>query len=285
MNIQNDFFDNNQNKEINFNNISKINVSQNIELQKNLHNVQNLHINNNNNLNKQNLINQIKNDNLNNSELLLLKFNKLKYSMNNYSNILNNNEKINNFKRKILIDYSNNITFILPYKPKENTILCENKSLDNIIQKEILQNNLKLGNKKNREISKLEYEQYNKSNEESKSIAISQNKVIEYKTFENDKLKDGNDNIKFNYKNFTLIKKLLIELNFKINKEYNKVYKKYFFYLSKILFIITINNNEHKVTEILEKKGNKEIKLNTEKYITKELSYIKMYLEKRKSIL
>ena len=46
------------------------------------------------------------------------------------------------------------------------------------------------------------------------------------------------------------IKKLKIELE-KTQKEYNKVYKKYSFYLSNILFIITINNADLKITEIL----------------------------------
>ena len=275
MNLQNDFFEKNQSKEILFNNTSKINLCQNLTLQKDLNKLQTLNNNNNQNQfhkinqNNQNLKNQIKIDNMNNCDILLLKFNKLMNLMNKFSNVINKEENIKSFQRKILIDYSNNITFILPYKSKKNNILTDNKSFNNKIL---------------REINKLEYEQYNKSNEEGKSIEISRDKLIEIKKFENDKLKD-NDVIKFNYNNFTFIKKLLIELNFKINKEYNKVYKKYFFYLSNILFIITINKIDLKIIEILEKKGNKETKLNTEKYITKELAYIKSYLEKRKSIL
>lgn len=290
MNLQNDFFEKNQSKEILFNNTSKINLCQNLTLQKDLNKLQTLNNNNNQNQfhkinqNNQNLKNQIKIDNMNNCDILLLKFNKLMNLMNKFSNVINKEENIKSFQRKILIDYSNNITFILPYKSKKNNILTDNKSFNNIIQKETLKNNLILGNKIQREINKLEYEQYNKSNEEGKSREISRDKIIEIKKFENDKLKD-NDVIKFNYNNFTFIKKLLIELNFKINKEYNKVYKKYFFYLSNILFIITINKIDLKIIEILEKKGNKETKLNTEKYITKELAYIKSYLEKRKSIL
>ena len=285
MNIQNDSFENNHNKEINFNNVSKINVSQNIILQKDLNKFQTLNNNNNSNLNNQNLMNQIKIDKFNYPNLLLFKFNQLKNSMKKFSNVQNKNENIKSFQRKILTDYSNNITFMLPYKLKKNTILCENKSLDNINQKESINNNLILGNKKHREISKLEYEKYNKRNEEGKSIEIYQNKLMEFKKSENDNFKDDNEIIKLNYKNFSLIKKLLIELNFKINKEYNKVYKKYSFYLSNILFIITINNADLKITEILEKKEKKETKLNKEKNVTKELAYIKWYLEKIKSIL
>ncbi len=285
MNIQNDSFENNHNKEINFNNVSKINVSQNIILQKNLNKFQTLNNNNNSNLNNQNLMNQIKSDKFNYPNLLLFKFNQLKNSMKKFSNVQNKNENIKSFQRKILTDYSNNITFMLPNKLKKNTILCENKSLDNINQKESINNNLILGNKKHREISKLEYEKYNKRNEEGKSIEIYQNKLMEFKKSENDNFKDDNEIIKLNYKNLSLIKKLLIELNFKINKEYNKVYKKYSFYLSNILFIITINNADLKITEILEKKEKKETKLNKEKNITKELAYIKWYLEKIKSIL
>ena len=78
MNIQNDSFENNHNKEINFNNVSKINVSQNIILQKNLNKFQTLNNNNNSNLNNQNLMNQIKIDKFNYPNLLLFKFNQLK---------------------------------------------------------------------------------------------------------------------------------------------------------------------------------------------------------------
>jgi len=75
---------------------------------------------------------------------------------------------------------------------------------------------------------------------------------------------------------------LLINSNFEINTQYSKCYKKYSFNISNILFIITVSNDNYKITEVYKKNGKIEKKFCTEKLISNELINIKNYLENKK---
>ena len=78
-----------------------------------------------------------------------------------------------------------------------------------------------------------------------------------------------------------MIKKLLLNLNLQINKQYCKVNKKYSFNISNILFVITMNSDNYKITEIYKKKGKNEKRIISEKLISKELIDIINYLQKK----
>lgn len=70
-------------------------------------------------------------------------------------------------------------------------------------------------------------------------------------------------------------------MNLQINKQYCKVNKKYSFNISNILFVITMNNDNYKITEIYKKKGKNEKRIISEKLISKELIDIINYLQKK----
>ena len=72
-------------------------------------------------------------------------------------------------------------------------------------------------------------------------------------------------------------------MNLQINKEYCKVTKKYSFNISNILFVITMNSDNYKITEIFKKKGKNEKSIIYEKLISKELNDIINYLQNIKT--
>ena len=267
-------------KEINFKEISKIQITgEKINKNKNSENKKN-DIDNNNTKNYQ-LNNQ------NNIDFLTLKLSKLMNSMKKYSQ----NEKkrnisnIKEFKRSIFIDYSGNKDLILTCNSIDNIVFSEKEINYNRIQeKENSQNNIFLGNKSKREfINEFDNQKIlnNISNEEeNKSFVIVKDGIVKIKTNEFIDKNENNELSQINYKNLSLITKLLNDLKYKFNIECTKNYKKYCFYISNILFIVKLNKDNLKVVEINEKNGDKKTKIVSEKMISKKLNHIKSYLKK-----
>ena len=267
-------------KEINFKEISKIQITgEKINKNKNSENKKN-DIDNNNSKNYQ-LNNQ------NNIDFLTLKLSKLMNSMKKYSQ----NEKkrnisnIKEFKRSIFIDYSGNKDLILTCNSIDNIVFSEKEINYNRIQeKENSQNNIFLGNKSKREfINEFDNQKIlnNISNEEeNKSFVIVKDGIVKIKTNEFIDKNENNELSQINYKNLSLITKLLNDLKYKFNIECTKNYKKYCFYISNILFIVKLNKDNLKVVEINEKNGDKKTKIVSEKMISKKLNHIKSYLKK-----
>ena len=267
-------------KEINFKEISKIQITgEKINKNKNSENKKN-DIDNNNTKNYQ-LNNQ------NNIDFLTLKLSKLMNSMKKYSQ----NEKkrnisnIKEFKRSIFIDYSGNKDLILTCNSIDNIVFSEKEINYNRIQeKENSQNNIFLGNKSKREfINEFDNQKIlnNISNEEeNKSFVIVKDGIVKIKTNEFIDKNENNELSQINYKNLSLITKLLNDLKYKFNIECTKNYKKYCFYISNILFIVKLNKDNLKVVEINEKNGDKKTKIVSEKMIFKKLNNIKSYLKK-----
>ena len=267
-------------KEINFKEISKIQITgEKINKNKNSENKKN-DIDNYNTKNYQ-LNNQ------NNIDFLTLKLSKLMNSMKKYSQ----NEKkrnisnIKEFKRSIFIDYSGNKDLILTCNSIDNIVFSEKEINYNRIQeKENSQNNIFLGNKSKREfINEFDNQKIlnNISNEEeNKSFVIVKDGIVKIKTNEFIDKNENNELSQINYKNLSLITKLLNDLKYKFNIECTKNYKKYCFYISNILFIVKLNKDNLKVVEINEKNGDKKTKIVSEKMIFKKLNNIKSYLKK-----
>ena len=267
-------------KEINFKEISKIQITgEKINKNKNSENKKN-DIDNYNTKNYQ-LNNQ------NNIDFLTLKLSKLMNSMKKYSQ----NEKkrnisnIKEFKRSIFIDYSGNKDLILTCNSIDNIFFSEKEINYNRIQeKENSQNNIFLGNKSKREfINEFDNQKIlnNISNEEeNKSFVIVKDGIVKIKTNEFIDKNENNELSQINYKNLSLITKLLNDLKYKFNIECTKNYKKYCFYISNILFIVKLNKDNLKVVEINEKNGDKKTKIVSEKMIFKKLNNIKSYLKK-----
>ncbi len=267
-------------KEINFKEISKIQITgEKINKNKNSENKKN-DIDNYNTKNYQ-LNNQ------NNIDFLTLKLSKLMNSMKKYSQ----NEKkrnisnIKEFKRSIFIDYSGNKDLILTCNSIDNIVFSEKEINYNRIQeKENSQNNIFLGNKSKREfINEFDNQKIlnNISNEEeNKSFVIVKDGIVKIKTNEFIDKNENNELSQINYKNLSLITKLLNDSKYKFNIECTKNYKKYCFYISNILFIVKLNKDNLKVVEINEKNGDKKTKIVSEKMISKKLNHIKSYLKK-----
>lgn len=228
---------------------------------------------------KFNLKNEIQR--INNEQTFISKLDKLKNSMKCFAK--NNSKEINfkNFQRDIFINYSNNIKFVQPNISNENIILLQ-KEISNL-QKENTQNINYLGHKIKRENSIEQGKKIlnNKSNDENKNLVMFKDGILKIRTNELIDSNENNDINQFNYYNLSSIKKLLIQLNYKINTEKNKSFKRYYFYISNILIIITVNIVNYEIIEIYEKKGDKETRFNSNISISKELCHIKSYLEKR----
>ena len=80
----------------------------------------------------------------------------------------------------------------------------------------------------------------------------------------------------------SIIKKLLINSNLKISKQYDKNEKKYWFCILKYTYIITVNKLNDKITEIKRVKENNNSYdkiLKSDILISKELNIIKTFLE------
>lgn len=196
---------------------------------------------------------------------------------------------ISKFKREFLIDYNLNQTLI-SQKSIEDDDFYFNKNI--IMSKEEideLRNNL-LGNKTNR----INNENPIISNEKNKNLVSYKNGKIKIQQEEEDKKIENNNNdiIKLNHnvtiiyllilQILSIIKKLLINSNLKISKQFDKNEKKYWFCILKYTYIITVNKLNDKITEI------KRIKENNNSYdkilksdilISKELNIIKSFLE------
>ena len=281
MDYQTNLVQNKEYKEINFNEITKINIIGE-EMNKNK-----------NSENKKNDVDDknTKNYKLNNHyniEYLTLKLSKLMNSMkkNPQNKKEINKSNIKDFKRSIFIDYSGNKNLTFPFNSIDNLVLTEKEiNYSRIQEKENLQNNIFLGNKSKREFIK-EFDNQNILNnisneEDNQSFVIVKDGIIKIKTNDVIEKNDNNELYQINYKTLLLIKKLLKELNYTFTIECTKLYKKICFYISNILFIIKLNKDNSKVVEINEKKGDKKTKIVDEQIITKELNHIKSYLEKK----
>ena len=196
---------------------------------------------------------------------------------------------ISKFKREFLIDYNLNQTLI-SQKSIEDDDFYFNKNI--IMSKEEvdeLRKNL-LGNKTNR----INNENPIINNEKNKNLVSYKNGKIKIQQEEEDKKIENNNNdiIKLNHnvtiiyllilQILSIIKKLLINSNLKISKQFDKNEKKYWFCILKYTYIITVNKLNDKITEI------KRIKENNNSYdkilksdilISKELNIIKSFLE------
>ena len=210
-------------------------------------------------------------------------------SDNFYENKTINEIPISKFKREFLIDYNLNQTLI-SQKSIEDDDFYFNKNI--IMSKEEvdeLRKNL-LGNKTNR----INNENPIINNEKNKNLVSYKNGKIKIQQEEEDKKIENNNNdiIKLNHnvtiiyllilQILSIIKKLLINSNLKISKQYDKHEKKYWFCILKCTYIITVNKLNDKITEI------KRIKENNNSYdkilksdilISKELNIIKSFLE------
>ncbi len=280
MDYQTNLVQNKEYKEINFNEITKINIIGE-EMNKN-----------NNSENKKNDVDDknTKNYKLNNHyniEYLTLKLSKLMNSMkkNPQNKKEINKSNIKDFKRSIFIDYSGNKNLTFPFNSIDNLVLSEKEiNYSRIQEKENLQNNIFLGNKSKREfINEFDNQKIlnNISNEEeNKSFVIVKDGIVKIKTNEFIDKNENNELSQINYKNLSLITKLLNDSKYKFNIECTKNYKKYCFYISNILFIVKLNKDNLKVVEINEKNGDKKTKIVSEKMIFKKLNHIKSYLKK-----
>ena len=241
----------------------------------------------NDNQNKENIMNEIKNnlnqilqnESIKNDTILTNKLDKLKNAMMIY-NKKKNKEEINYKKlnRDVFVNYTNNIKFVIP------NVLNKKKSFKKEfpnLEKENIQKNIYL-RKKNKRENKFSNNILNDKSKDNdnKNYVIFQNGIIKIRTNEINDSNGIDNNIQLNYRNLTSIKKLLIQLNLKISTERNKLIKKYFFGISNIFFVITVNNSNLKIIEIYEKKGDKETIIDSDKCISKELCRIKNYLEK-----
>ena len=279
MDYQTNLVQNKEYKEINFNEITKINIigeemnkkSENKKNDVDDKNTKNYQLNNHYNI-----------------EYLTLKLSKLMNSMkkNPQNKKEINKSNIKDFKRSIFIDYSGNKNLTFPFNSIDNLVLSEKEiNYSRIQEKENLQNNIFLGNKSKREFIK-EFDNQNILNnisneEDNQSFVIFKDGIIKIKTNDAIEKNENNELYQINYKTLLLIKKLLKELNYTFKIECTKLYKKFCFYISNILFIIKLNKDNSKVVEINEKKGDKKTKIVDEQIITKELNHIKSYLEKK----
>ena len=279
MDYQTNLVQNKEYKEINFNEITKINIigeemnkkSENKKNDVDDKNTKNYQLNNHYNI-----------------EYLTLKLSKLMNSMkkNPQNKKEINKSNIKDFKRSIFIDYSGNKNLTFPFNSIDNLVLSGKEiNYSRIQEKENLQNNIFLGNKSKREFIK-EFDNQNILNnisneEDNQSFVIFKDGIIKIKTNDAIEKNENNELYQINYKTLLLIKKLLKELNYTFKIECTKLYKKFCFYISNILFIIKLNKDNSKVVEINEKKGDKKTKIVDEQIITKELNHIKSYLEKK----
>ncbi len=227
---------------------------------------------------KNNLNQILQNECIKNDTILTNKLDKLKNAMMIY-NKNKNKEEINYKKlnRDIFINYTHNMKFVIPNVL--NKIMSFKKEFANY-EKENIQKNIYLGKKNKRENQFSNNILFDKS-KDNKNYVIFQNGIIKIRTNEMNDSNGIDNNIQLNYRNLTSIKKLLIQMNLKISTERNQLIKKYFFSISNIFFMITVNNSNLKIIEIYEKKGDKETIIDSDKCISKELCRIKNYLEKK----
>ncbi len=229
---------------------------------------------------KNNLNQILQNECIKNDTILTNKLDKLKNAMMIY-NKNKNKEEINYKKlnRDIFINYTHNMKFVIPNVL--NKIMSFKKEFANY-EKENIQKNIYLGKKNKRENQFSNNILFDKSKDNyNKNYVIFQNGIIKIRTNEMNDSNGIDNNIQLNYRNLTSIKKLLIQMNLKISTERNQLIKKYFFSISNIFFMITVNNSNLKIIEIYEKKGDKETIIDSDKCISKELCRIKNYLEKK----
>ncbi len=229
---------------------------------------------------KNNLNQILQNECIKNDTILTNKLDKLKNAMMIY-NKNKNKEEINYKKlnRDIFINYTHNMKFVIPNVI--NKIMSFKKEFANY-EKENIQKNIYLGKKNKRENQFSNNILFDKSKDnDNKNYVIFQNGIIKIRTNEMNDSNGIDNNIQLNYRNLTSIKKLLIQMNLKISTERNQLIKKYFFSISNIFFMITVNNSNLKIIEIYEKKGDKETIIDSDKCISKELCRIKNYLEKK----
>ena len=241
-------------------------------------------------------INEIKsniNPNLQNENIeiqnLIMKFEKLMNVMNINKNINveKNKNNLKNFKRNLFINYSNTNNFLFPNFINNNKQLINKEIPTNLnLQKENSENNIYLGNKIKRK-KKNKNEQSNnilnnkKNDNDNKNYVMFEEGIIKIKTNEIINSNEINDIIKYNYTHLTSIKQLLFHLNYQIESKKNKFFKKYYFTISKILFIITVDYINCKIVEIYEKKENLETTINSDILISKELFHIENHLKNR----
>jgi hypothetical protein len=240
-------------------------------------------------------INEIQNNinpNLQNENIeiqnLIMKFEKLMNVMNINKNINveKNKNNLKNFKRNIFINYPNGINFHFPNFINNNKELINKEIPTNLnLQKENSENNIYLGNKIKRKKNKNEQSNNilnNKKNDnDNKNYVMFEERIVKNKTNEIINSNEINDIIKYNYTHLTSIKQLLFDLNYQIESKKNKLFKKYYFTISKILFIITVDYINCKIVEIYEKKEKLETTINSDILISKELFHIENHLKNR----
>ena len=196
---------------------------------------------------------------------------------------------ISKFKREFLIDYNLNQTLISQKSIEDDDFYFNKNIIMSKEEVEELRKNL-LGNKTNR----INNENPIISNEKNKNLVSYKNGKIKIQQEEEDKKIENNNNdiIKLN-QNVTIIyllilqilsiiKKLLINSNLKISKQFDKNEKKYWFCILKYTYIITVNKLNDKITEIKRVKENNNSYdkiLKSDILISKELNIIKSFLE------
>ena len=197
---------------------------------------------------------------------------------------------ISKFKREFLIDYNLNQTLISQKSIEDDDFYFNKNIIMSKEEVEELRKNL-LGNKTNR----INNENPIISNEKNKNLVSYKNGKIKIQQEEEDDKKvenNNNDIIKLNHnvtiiyllilQILSIIKKLLINSNLKISKQYDKNEKKYWFCILKYTYIITVNKLNDKITEIKRVKENNNSYdkiLKSDILISKELNIIKSFLE------